>query len=149
MSIVPSIYRKAIDRVLGGKLHEHGFKEVRLRDCMSYEALFRKGDLWFGTSWDYRDQHIDVNLGHLYWIKDVMPRVIVAGHYSSFCSEITRLDPNRTDYLEVVATTVADSLESALQGYRERPALAETKLVKLRPYIIGRVTDAQLAQHEA
>lgn len=63
-----------------------GFKEVILKDCMCPEVLYNKGSLWFSASWDYRDRYLELDLGHLYWFKDVMSRVIVLGDYQNYLS---------------------------------------------------------------
>ncbi|MGG6463720.1 hypothetical protein [Solilutibacter silvestris] len=149
MKPTPSHYRQIIDRALCKKLIESGFREIQLIDCISYEALFRKGDAWFGTSWDYRDLYLDLNFGHLYWIKDVMPRVIIAGQYSSFYPQIKRLDNTANDYLEKIAASVSGSIETALNKYRENPSLADSRVPELRQGLLGRATDAQLIAHEA
>lgn len=145
-----SPYQQIIDRLLRKKLGELEFKEVKLDACISYEALFRRNDVWFGTSWDWRDQYLDLDFGHLYWMKDVMPRVFIAGNYSSFCSQVKRLEKKMGEkYLEDVANTVAASLEAALEKYTRDPSLGDTKLLRLRAHILGRVADADLFAYEA
>jgi hypothetical protein len=145
----PSPYRKIINRVLRKRLVELGFREVVLEDCISYEALFRKDKVWFGTSWDSRDQYLDLDFGHLYWAKDVMTRVVIAGHYSSFCDRVAHLDKHAPDYLEQIACTVAESLESALVNYNRNPSLGDSLVSRLRPHLMGRVADSGLGAHEA
>jgi hypothetical protein len=143
-----SQYQSLIDRVLLATLTELNFRPVKLRDSISYEVLFRKDDLWFGTSWDLRDRYLDLDFGHLYWMKDVMPRVIITGHYSSFCDDVKRLDESRSDYLDVVVATVAASLADAVEKYRKNPSLAESQLFKLRPFILEQVVDTKLVAYE-
>jgi len=36
-------------------------------------------NIWFGSSWDWRDSYFEAELGSLYIFKDVLPRVIVCG----------------------------------------------------------------------
>jgi hypothetical protein len=144
-----SVYAKIIRRVLEPKLLELGFKKVELRGCISYEALFRKEDLWLGTSWDWRDRYLDLSLGHLYWFKDVMARVVITGDYSSFCSQIETLDKHGRDYLEQVAKTIANSIEEAIFKYQENRELGESQKSRLRPYLIGRVKDTDLRTNGA
>ena len=86
-----SEYHKTIDRVLKSTLLELGFVEVRLMDCMRPKVLYRRKNIWFGTSWDYRDRYLELDLGHLYWFKDVMSRVIVLGDYNSYSSELQKI----------------------------------------------------------
>jgi len=115
-----SDYHKIIDEYLKPTLVELGFKEVILKGCMKEEVLYRKGRLWFGTSWDWRDQYLDVDLGHLYWFKDVMPRFIVVGNYSSYSNEIQKIPDDEQNYLIKVATTIADTLPEAIAVYVDR-----------------------------
>jgi hypothetical protein len=149
MSALSSAYKHVINRVLRPKLLALGFSEVRLKDCISYEALFRKDDLWFGTSWDWRDRYLELDIGHLYWLRDVMPRVVIAGNYASFSSRVKRVDADASDYLEQIAHAVAESLEVALAKYQASPELGDSKLSRLRQHIIGRVGDSELKAHEA
>ena len=140
-----SEYRKLVDRILLPKLLDVGFREVSLSGCIGYEALFRKQDLWLGTSWDYRDQYLDLNLGHLYWFKDVMPRVVIVGEYSSHCSHLKRIDSSAPDHLELVLQTVADTIEDAIISYNEHPESTTKQLSRLRQFIISQATDSELS----
>ncbi len=45
-----SEYHKLIDSTLKPTLVKYGFEEVKLKNIMSPEVLYRKDDLWFGTS---------------------------------------------------------------------------------------------------
>jgi hypothetical protein len=126
--IEKSEYRKLVDRILLPKLLDIGFKEVSLSGCIDHEALFRRQDLWLGTSWDYRDQYLDLNLGHLYWFQDFMPRVVVVGEYSSHCPRLTRISSSAPDYFELMLQTVADTIEDAILSYNEHPRNASISL---------------------
>lgn len=150
MKTSQSQYQKIIDRILRVKLEELGFEEVRLKNCIKYEVLFRKDDIWFGTSWDERDQYLQLDLGHLYWMKDVIPRVIIAGDYSSFSSRVQRLKKVKgARYLEDVANAVAASLEEALKKFNQNPSLGDTELSRLQSHILGRVADSDLVAYKA
>ena len=115
-----SEYQQTIDRVLRPKLLGLGFEEVKLKDCMKPEALYRKDNLWFSTSWDRRDKYLDIDLGHLHWFKDVMPRFIVLGNYNGYCNEVAKLKESDEDYLEKVASTIANTIQDAIAIYNER-----------------------------
>lgn len=111
-------YKSSVIDILQPMLLSFGFIEVELSSCISYEALYRRGRQWFGTSFDYRDQYIEVDLGHLYWFKDVMPRVIVMGEYAAFCD----FSPDhilKTEGVESVLNHVRDSFGAALETYKE------------------------------
>ena len=115
-----SKYQQIIDRVLKPKLVELGFEEIILKGCMKPEVLYRDKNLWFSTSWDWRDRFLDINLGQLHWFKDVMPRVIVLGDYSFYCEEIKEIKESDENYLEEVAKILASTIESAIEIYHEK-----------------------------
>lgn len=64
-----SEFQKEMDITLKPKLMMLGFQEIVLKDCIHPEVLFNKGRLWFGASWDYRDQYLEVDLGHIFWLR--------------------------------------------------------------------------------
>ena len=115
-----SEYNITINKVLKPTLIDFGFEEVRLKDCMKPEVLYRRKNLWFGTSWDWRDRYLEVNLGHLHWFKDVMPRVIVLGDYSSYSNEIKKIEESDKNYLEKVADVVANTIHDAITVYTDK-----------------------------
>ena len=100
-------------------LKDSGFKTVRLKSCISYEELWRKGRLWFGASYDFRDQYLDVNLGRLYWFEDVMPQVVVIGDISESC-EFQFSDYLEQHGLEETLKIVASALPEAEKAYETR-----------------------------
>ncbi len=116
-------------QIVAPKLKDLGFQEVLLKECMHPEILFNRDRIWLGASWDYRDQYLEVELGHLYWFKDVMPRVIVLGDYGSYVTEFKNLKPDAPDFLTKVAEPIRDSFDIALRTYEARYAnvLAERK----------------------
>ncbi len=115
-----SDYHKIIDEYLKPALIEYSFEEVRLKDCMKDEVLYQNNRLWFGTSWDWRDRYLDLNLGHLYWFKDVIPRLIVVGNYSSYCNEVQNIPESDENYLVKVAKSISSTLPDAIAVYEER-----------------------------
>jgi len=131
-----SEFQKELDRTLRPKLETLGFREVVLKDCMQPEFLFNKDRLWFGASFDYRDQYLETDLGRLFWFKDVMPRVIVLGDYGSYCPKLKSLPLDADNSLSVVATTIRESIENAVLIYNQRyeKILAETKNPKKLAY---------------
>jgi hypothetical protein len=115
-----SDFQRLMAEIAGSKLDALGFQEVLLKDCMHPEILFNRDRIWFGASWDYRDQYLEVELGHLYWFKDVMPRVIVLGDYGSYVSELKKLKQDEPHFLSKVAETIRDTFDSALRTYEAR-----------------------------
>ena len=100
--------------ILAPVLKDLGFTKVSLKDCMHPAFLFNKGRLWFSLSWDWRDRYLDVSLGHLFWFKDVMFRVVVIGDYSNYESQITTnaIDKigSETKVLEMIAATLKNAI---------------------------------------
>jgi hypothetical protein len=104
----------AFDHFLRPTLAGLQFEEVRLKDCMRPEFLFRKSRIWFSLSWDWRDQYLDVCLGRLFWFRDVMPRVVVIGDFSYWEPSVTWDAIRAESDLEVVFTRVKVSLPGAV-----------------------------------
>jgi len=129
-------FQKEIDVVLKPKLLELGFQEIMLDHCMRPEVLFNNGRLWFSASWDYRDQYLEIRLGHLFWIKDVMPHIIVLGDYVDYYSKLKDLPTNTSNYLRTVVEFIRDSIKDALIIYEDRyeAILAESKNPKKFKY---------------
>jgi hypothetical protein len=73
--------------------------------------------LWFGASWDWRDQYLEINLGHLYWFKDVMPRVIILGNYSSYHGEVSKHPTKSLDDLEAIIQIVENTIDNSIEKY--------------------------------
>ena len=152
-----SEFYQVINKIAKPRLMELGFYEVSLKDCMHPEVLFRRGELWFGASWDWRDRILDVSLGELRWFKDVMPRVIVLGNYSSYSQRINNVQPDAPSYLEDVASVIAETLADAVDNYNGRhKEVVDTFLEKKSKYhrvfiehLRGKVTDDELLAYKA
>ena len=104
----------AFECFLAPTLAQLQFEEVRLKDCMRPEFLFRRDRTWFSLSWDWRDQYLDVCLGHLHWFRDVMPRVVVIGDYSHWDPSITWDAIGPDSDFEAVFPKIRDSLPTAV-----------------------------------
>jgi hypothetical protein len=111
------IYDKTFSEVLEPELIKLGFKKVRLDHCMRPEYLYQKNRLWFSTSWDWRDGYFDANLGRLFWFKDVMPRVVVIGDYSSYDREIKKDSIRSEGDIQKTLSRIAETLSSAMAKY--------------------------------
>ena len=151
-----SEYQRIIDRVLIPKLVRLGFEKVNLKDCITPEVLYRNKDLWFSTSWDWRDRYLEIDLGHLHWFKDVMPWFIVLGDYSSYCDEINKLKKSDEDYLENVAKTIANTIEAAIKYNKKNEHNVVSYLLKRNKYstvfkkhLGNEVRDEELSKYKA
>lgn len=142
-------YQKILDSSLAPKMESLGFVRIHLKDCMRPEVLFRKGDLWFGTSWDYRDQYLELNIGGLYWLKDVMPRVVVLGEYSDHCPAIKRMPSSTPNYLEEISVAVSSSIEDVILAPEKIKVSEARGVARLRPLLISKVLDRELMAYGA
>ena len=110
-------FDKTFIDVLEPELTRLGFNRVRLDHCMRPEYLYQKDRLWFSTSWDWRDRYFDANLGHLFWFKDVMPRVVIIGDYSSYDREIKWDSIKSEGDIQKTLSRIAETLSSAMIKY--------------------------------
>lgn len=112
-------FDKNFRQIVGQKLKELGFEQLKLKGCMCPKYLFYKESIWFSLSWDWRDQYLDVSLGKLFWFKDVMERVVVIGDYSSYDRKITWDAMNKLGSDIAIFEAIASSLGNALAIYDE------------------------------
>ena len=142
-------YQQILDKGVLPKMVGLGFSTVHLENCMRPEVLLRNGDLWFGTSWDYRDQYLELNIGGLYWLRDVMPRVVVLGEYSDHCPAIKRLSTSSTNYLEEIAMIIVGSIEDVVRAPTKIHDSEARSTARLRALLLGKVTDSELKDYRA
>src|SRR5262249_22247446 len=84
--------------------------------------------LWFGATYDFRDFYLELQLGHLYWFRDVMPRVIILGNLSDYGVIYPKIDVG-PDRLKSILADIAESFEHALAAYNTAyPAILERHL---------------------
>jgi len=118
------------EQTLRPMLENNGFKRVQLKSCIHPEELWRNGHLWFAVSFDWRDQYLEVSFGHLYWFRDVMPRVIVLGEFSSY-ADFDPYERLKRDGLAKTLIEIRDSFDHALEIYRNR--YAEILQARIQP----------------
>jgi hypothetical protein len=134
--------KSAFSAILAPTLIKNGFQRVQLKGCIHYEELWRNDRIWFGVSYDIRDQYLEINLGHLYWFRDVMPRVVILGHYGSY----VHFNPDAKLSKEGLSKTlesVRDTFESSITVYRIR--YNEILQAKLHPKKAKYVKEYSLA----
>ena len=149
--MISKVFDKAFTEVLEPQLTRLHFVRTELDNCMRPECLYQKDRLWFSVSWDWRDGYFDANLGRLFWFKDVMPRVVVIGDYSSYDREI-KWDSIRSEAdIPKAISRIADTLPSAMIKYETyyaeifqsfRVSRGKTKGLNIDEYI-GKEVDAQ------
>jgi hypothetical protein len=74
------IFKNEVKSNLQPKLFSLGFERIKIKENWIYPTfLYEHNDIWFGTSWDWRDNYLEIDLGRLFFFKDVLPRVIIIG----------------------------------------------------------------------
>ena len=151
-----SDYVQIFDAIFKPTLIGLGFKKVLLKGCMTYDVLYQKGNLWIGSSWDFRDQYLEFSLGHMYSFKDVIPRFIILGDYSDYCGLLTDLQPYtsnyRAKYLELAFDNLMESLaiyENDYSGIKDKYINSRRKYNPEYKHLLGKpVTSKVLAAFE-
>jgi len=145
-----SQYAETVEAKLGPLLGDLGFRILTLKDCMRPEVLYRRQDLWFGTTrWTPREPYLDVRLGTLVWIKDVMPRVAVVGRFEKYCPALIPLTTSTRDPSADALDLISETFRAAISARDAQPETEVSETNRLRHLILGRVTDAELARFEA
>lgn len=123
-----SHFAAQVRSTLGPTLARCGFAPVYLKSCMQPEVLYRRGRLWFGASYDVRDLWVELDLGHLYWFRDVMPRVIILGNLFEYGIQRPN-DCASPEQLNNCLADTAESFERVLTTYSTRyPEILERHL---------------------
>ena|SRR5215207_3206428 len=74
------VFDQAVKQILQPKLFSLGFDRIKIKENWIYPIfLYENNDIWFGTSWDWRDNYLEIDLGRLFLFKDVLPRIIILG----------------------------------------------------------------------
>lgn len=74
------VFEQEVKRILQPKLFSLGFERIKIKEKWIYPSfLYEHNDMWFGTSWDWRDNYLEIDLGRLFFFKDVLPRAIIIG----------------------------------------------------------------------
>jgi hypothetical protein len=152
----PSKVEAAFDSFLKPVLAGLEFEEIRLKDCIHPEFLFRKGRIWFSLSWDYRDQYLDVCLGHLFWFRDVMPRVVVIGDFEHWDKSVTWDSVRSEVEFQTVFGRIGESLPEAFSNLESQyPIIFEDfrksrgQNIKIDDYIGKEISVDGLKQYRA
>ena len=101
---------------------------------MRPELLYRKGRLWFATSYDWRDGVLEIDLGALHKFMDVMPRFIVHGRYADHVPALSELVHTDDDYLYRSVSLVAETIEDVLDGIQQGTLTTDPKPGESKKY---------------
>lgn len=99
----------------------------------------KKENVWFGCSWDWRDFYFDADLGELFCIKDVMPRVIVIGNNLDLTVKDTNLENLLTFKFEHVNQHIEQLVSHDFAKYYDSSEVRNKRVNKLRDLIIKQV----------
>lgn len=110
------------ESIVAPKLLLLEFEKIILPEgWISPEYLFEKDGVWFGCSWDWRDHYLEIDLGHLFYFEDVMPRVIVQNTFESYLKLLgiplrePALDSYHHDYLTHKFGLVVEFIDRVLE----------------------------------
>ena len=114
------IFEKEVKQILQPKLFSLGFERIRIKGHWIYPAfLYEHNDIWFGTSWDWRDTYLEIDLGRLFFFKDVLPRVIIIGtiDIADTQSRNAKTIKDYEKYFQDVFIQVSASLEDKIRMF--------------------------------
>lgn len=128
------IFEQEVKRILQPKLFSLGFERIKIKDNWIYPRfLYEHSDIWFGTSWDWRDNYLDVDLGRLFFFKDVLPRVIIIGTINIddiLVGNLITIEDYEKYFQEMFAK-VADSLDKKIKMFDAQYSQAFARKTKI------------------
>ena len=139
------IFEKEVKQILQPKLFSLGFERIKIKDhWMSPAFLYEHNDIWFGTSWDWRDTYLEIDLGRLFFFKDVLPRVIIIGtiDITDMQSRNSMTIEDYEKYFQDMFVQVSASLEDELrmfdaqfpEAFERKTKITEKSTKKERQY---------------
>src|SRR5690606_15473516 len=127
------------------KLFSLGFERIKKKEhwiCPKF--LYEHNDIWFGTSWDWRDCYLEIDLGKLFFFKDVLPRAIIIGTIN--IDDISAREVKQFDdyekYFQETFTKVVASLDEKIRlfdvqypdAFEQRTRIDENSSKKEKQY---------------
>jgi hypothetical protein len=112
------VFEQEVKRILQPKLYSLGFERIKIKENWIYPTfLYEHNDMWFGTSWDWRDNYLEVDLGRLFFFKDVLPRVIIIGtiNIDEMLSGESQKFENYEKYFQGIFVEVGESLDKKVK----------------------------------
>ena len=139
------IFEKEAVRILQPKLISLGFERIKIKENWIYPTfLYEHDDIWFGTSWDWRDNYIEIDLGRLFFFKDVLPRAIIIGTINAdeMLSGKSKLSDGYEKYFQGIFTEVNAGLDEKVRlfdvqypkAFEQRTRIDENSSKKERQY---------------
>jgi len=112
------VFKNEVKNNFQPKLFSLGFERIKIEENWIYPTfLYEHNDIWFGTSWDWRDNYIEIDLGRLFFFKDVLPRVIIIGtiNIDEMLSNESKQFEGYEKYFQSIFGKVAVSLDEKIR----------------------------------
>lgn len=138
------IFESEIKQVILPKLSALGFDRIILKDNWIYpKFLFEHNDIWFGASWDWKDNYLEIDLGRLFFFKDVLPRVIIIGTIGlqDMAHDKQKQFQGYQNYFHEIFTAIAKNLEENTRTFDAQYPEAYERRIKINeeiPKYLGR-----------
>lgn len=117
-------FHDAFEKYLKNKLEQCGFIKVNSEPLLAPELLYKKGNLWLGVSWDFRDQYFEVAFGQPYKYIDVLPAITIEGAYDVYLKKINKSFEKKYSHIffkknfQLIAETI-DLITDQFQDFKE------------------------------
>lgn len=112
------VFEKEVKSILQPKLFSLGFEKIKKKEHWIFpKFLYEHNDIWFGTSWDWRDHYLEIDLGKLFFFKDVLPRAIIIGtiNIDDISSRELKQFDSYEKYFQDIFTKVVSSLDEKIR----------------------------------
>ena len=112
------IFEQEVKRILQPILFSLGFERIKIKENWIYPTfLYEHNNMWFGTSWDWRDNYLEIDLGRLFFFKDVLPKVIIIGtiNIGEMLSGESKQFEGYEKYFQGIFTKVGASLDEKVR----------------------------------
>lgn len=147
------VFRNAFMKELEPLLLDIGFSRLSLPQGWIQDQFLYKNNtrnIWFGCSWDWRDYYLEAEVGRLYKMRAILPRVVVCGfsliqhpELSSIPQSIEEriiyvkdgliaLTNNNYDNYDKAIADVHNAETQRLKDYLEKEITSDTELPFIR-----------------
>ena len=112
------VFEQEVKKILEPKLLSLGFERIKIKENWIYPTfLYEHDNIWFGTSWDWRDNYLEIDLGRLFFFKDVLPRVIIIGtiNIDEMLSSESKQFEGYEKYFQGIFTKVVEDLDERVK----------------------------------
>ena len=133
------VFESKIKQIILPKLTALGFDRIIIKDnwiCPKF--LFERNDIWFGASWDWKDDYLEINLGRLFFFRDVLPSIIIIGPISlqDMAYDRQKQFQGHQKYFQELFTSVANNLEENIRTFDAQYPKAYERKIKINEEIL-------------